>query len=538
MGTRENIISLKDLPSDVLADIFSQVSLECVLKIGLTDTFWRKHMREREPEFKDLLERDFYSCYLFKQIIDTHGYQMMSSLKGYQNKSWFSLFVLASRTLSKDEKSQELEEISEPKNEEEEEGKNIVYGEDSFGTAPLAYLENYSSHKELKGATVNILIQKILLGEIDTVYQTSLISSFDCFIALESLLKIIIHKFYHFTPFAQADPNLASKKVALGQSVLQLLRRLIVRRANAFQARHLRMVAKFAQEITGHEIWGPQALLIWKALAQELVKLILKPPTNTVEGPVSSTPLIERSPKILAQQLSLFVFRLYSEFSITDVIDFKKPPNFGGGAWKAFVECFNKISSWVAAHILGTRKLKERVKIFQFFVEVAQHLFSHHDYHSLSAVLSAFSSSAVYRLKFTREAVSSKHQTELQALEKAMELNTNNSKTFRTLLATTQPPCVPFLGIYYQDMSHMLDRNPSLVLKDNLELVNCWKLRMCNKILSDALIFQSTKYTFPEEYEYQVYIGRKIMLKEFTEQVLFENSLKREPRGCNKSNLE
>ena len=42
---------------------------------------------------------------------------------------------------------------------------------------------------------VDLFIQKIIMGEVDPVYQTSLCSSFECVIDLNSLLEIIIYKY-------------------------------------------------------------------------------------------------------------------------------------------------------------------------------------------------------------------------------------------------------------------------------------------------------------------------------------------------------
>ena len=172
-------------------------------------------------------------------------------------------------------------------------------------------------------------------------------------------------------------------------------------------------------------------------------------------------------------------------------------------------------------------------------------------------------------------------------------------------------------GIYYRDMSHVMDGNPSKIQKDSGEiLINIWKLKLCNKIISDALVFQNvcpltplslpsfypfpdpllsfidflspsthsllltpivclvgglpssllhianihfvsflsflllplpfssllfslqTKYSFAEDKEMQGYIWQEIISKSYLDHTLFAISVKIEPRGCSRAEVE
>ena len=73
-------------------------------------------------------------------------------------------------------------------------------------------------------------------------------------------------------------------------------------------------------------------------------------------------------------------------------------------------------------------------------------------------------------LKFVTVQVDSKTTAGMDAL-KALLSSTQNYKAMRTALHTSQPPCVPYLGMYLTDMTFVEQGNPDTING----LINFWK---------------------------------------------------------------
>ena len=70
-----------------------------------------------------------------------------------------------------------------------------------------------------------------------------------------------------------------------------------------------------------------------------------------------------------------------------------------------------------------------------------------HNYHLVSALVSAINNSAVGRLKFTHARLSKKSRQQLQDLESVVSME-GAFKNFRNALATGGPPAIPFMYVY------------------------------------------------------------------------------------------
>lgn len=105
----------------------------------------------------------------------------------------------------------------------------------------------------------------------------------------------------------------------------------------------------------------------------------------------------------------------------------------------------NHITRWVVSEIVSVKDLKGRALVMERFVMVAQQLEKLNNFNGVKEILAGLQSSAVYRLKKTREAVSTKYTKVFEDLVKLTSSDLN-FKNLRTKIHATDPPLIPFPG--------------------------------------------------------------------------------------------
>lgn len=149
------------------------------------------------------------------------------------------------------------------------------------------------------------------------------------------------------------------------------------------------------------------------------------------------------------------------------------------------------------------------------------------NYNTCMAILSAFDNSAIGRLKKTWEQVSSRTTQSLNAIRKVMGSN-RNFQEYREMIHSVNPPCIPFLGIYLQDLTFIEDGNPDY-LKKSSNLINFAKQQKSAEVIREIKQFQSPPYIFQYVPEIQDFIKHHLDHSKDVD-FLYERSLELEPR--------
>ncbi|VDM50142.1 unnamed protein product [Toxocara canis] len=122
--------------------------------------------------------------------------------------------------------------------------------------------------------------------------------------------------------------------------------------------------------------------------------------------------------------------------------DEKKSPNLC-----AFTEHFNKVSYWVRTLVIQPSEQRLREKYLLKFVKIMKQLRNMGNYNSYLAILSALDSGPIRRLDWTKGALDM-----LKEHSSVMD-SSHSFKNYRTLLAESRPPCLPYIGLVLQDLT-------------------------------------------------------------------------------------
>lgn len=186
------------------------------------------------------------------------------------------------------------------------------------------------------------------------------------------------------------------------------------------------------------------------------------------------------------------------------------------------VNMFNQLSHAISAQILQGSKPKDRAKIIEWWIKVAEHCKHLSNYHGLMAVVSGINSGPTVRLKASRREVSKSLLDQLASYEAIFESDGSFS-AYRSTLLSSAPPLIPYLGIHLTDLTFIEEGNRDM----QAHLINFAKRRLLYQTISALQNFQQTGYNLQSVRQIQDIIAN---LKAGEVRDLFKLSLMREPR--------
>lgn len=123
--------------------------------------------------------------------------------------------------------------------------------------------------------------------------------------------------------------------------------------------------------------------------------------------------------------------------------------------------------------------------------------------------------------------VNNKTTQTLAEIRKLMGAN-RNFQEYRDIVHSVNPPCIPFLGIYLQDLTFIEDGNPDFLRSSDI-LINFAKRQKTAEVILELKQFQSLPYNFHIIPELQAFIKAQLDVNYDIEK-LYARSLKLEPK--------
>ncbi|KIP11737.1 hypothetical protein PHLGIDRAFT_99181 [Phlebiopsis gigantea 11061_1 CR5-6] len=223
------------------------------------------------------------------------------------------------------------------------------------------------------------------------------------------------------------------------------------------------------------------------------------PPKRRKNTRDSKRELLRLDPSVLAENLCIYESGLYSKIRRQECLE-RISARTGDSAanLSAFCSTHDRLASWVKHSILWNDNLGRRADLVDFWIKVAEKCRGLHNYSSMSAIVTALSSSDISRLHLTWAHVNKKAH-----LEPLVQLNdpSGNFSAFRSVQRTCDLPSVPFIGPYLTDIIHIKDQyihrdNPVTTARGPALLFNFVKRRKWTDVLDTIFRHQSKQYTF------------------------------------------
>ncbi|KAI8373371.1 ras guanine nucleotide exchange factor domain-containing protein [Choanephora cucurbitarum] len=404
----------------------------------------------------------------------------------------------------------------------------------------------FTQEKSIRGGTLRALVERLTLHDyIDMSFIANFLLTYRSFCTTEEFVDLLLER-YNLAPPEELTPEeleiWTDKKQKLVRlrvfnvmknwlenyyndedefilNKLQVFANTVICDSSSFSAEQLNRLIRKRRELDAN--------------GGGLKKLI----PNTMNGPMPIMPkntqqirLLDTDPLELARQLTILDFKLYSSI---------KPIECLGKAWskdsadadnvKQSIDYCNRLTAWVTGSILNNKEAKKRVVVIKHWAQVANRCLELNNYNTCMAILSAFDNSAIGRLKKTWELVSSRTSNSLAQIRKLMGSN-RNFQEYRIMIHSVNPPCIPFLGIYLQDLTFIEDGNPD-ILKTSKSLINFAKQQKSAEVIREIKQFQSPPYIFQYVPEIQDYIKHQLETSRDVD-FLYEKSLELEPRAA------
>ncbi|KAJ7894697.1 ras guanine nucleotide exchange factor domain-containing protein [Mycena olivaceomarginata] len=155
----------------------------------------------------------------------------------------------------------------------------------------------------------------------------------------------------------------------------------------------------------------------------------------------------------IAEQLTLFEFDLFRRITPHECI----PSATQGENLHNFCGSYDKFVAWIITTILSGKEVGQRAGTVSFWIKVAEKCYALANFFSMSAVLTALSSTPIEGLKCTWSCVPSKSQSLFDDMNQLNDPGGGFSKC-RSLIENTDGPCVPLITMYLTDLAHISAR--------------------------------------------------------------------------------
>lgn len=401
-----------------------------------------------------------------------------------------------------------------------------------------------TSQGQIKGAPLRVLITQLTRHDMtDPLFENTFLMTYRSFTTSQEFVQHVVNRYHLAAPAGlrgvQKDEWIRAKRDVVRARAVNILwtwmEMHFFHTPDDIQA--LDMVDKFvAENMTGaHCAQVRDKLLTSVKRCRESGSRFTRPLSNKgLTEPIVATiakpmHILEVHPAELARQLTLMEADLFSRIRTVDCLGrvwTKVDPSGSGSSVMDVISCHNHVVSFVAETILSTKKRALRTAILEYLITVADHCYKLQNYSSMWAIVSALNSEPIYRLQRTWDLLCPRARDKLAKLQD-IATPLRNFAAYRQQLRRTEPPCIPFFGLYTKDLTFIEDGNPDF-LNDRDGYINFGKCRLLSTVLAEIQRFQSQVYCLEHVPPVATLLKSKLQTS-LSDEELYQMSLQLEP---------
>ncbi|KAJ1551730.1 hypothetical protein HK096_002893 [Nowakowskiella sp. JEL0078] len=404
----------------------------------------------------------------------------------------------------------------------------------------------FTNEMKVKGGTLEALVERLTAHDAsDIFYMTAFLLTFQSFTTSEELFNIL-YKRYTLQP----PPGLSTEQLEIWNRdkldnirtrIYNVLKNWIEKYwfNSADDASTLIKIRDMAEsvmmEYRPNEGKRIVSLCEQRNQSQDsgILKRLKPVPTGASPAPILPRTLkrirfVDLDPLEIARQLTIMVSRLYDKIQPIELLRkaWTEPENQYALNARQMIATSNQITGWVVHTILNEKKIRERAGIIRQFIQIGEKCRQLNNFDTLMAILSGLDAAPTHRLKRTWELIKPKDLQSCQMLRDLMSPTKNFSK-YRDELKSCAPPCIPFIGFYYTDLTFIEDGNPDF-LKDS-KLINFSKHLKTAEVIRDIQQYQLA-FALAEVKEIQAFLKSSFVDANDQEQDPYDKSIELEPR--------
>jgi len=274
-----------------------------------------------------------------------------------------------------------------------------------------------------------------------------------------------------------------------------------------------------------------------------------KKPTAPINAPISLLPALHGETSVdffdfpaleIARQMSLLEFEVFKNVH---------PKEFHNQSWNKssryteapnitkLIDKFNVTSRWITSTVVRTKDLNCRSAVIAKWIQIADACKQLNNYNSVIEIVSGLSAAPVARLRKTwkllEESVDSETGMKEMATFRNLSQIVSHERSYsklREALHNTNPPCLPYIGVYLTDFTFIDVGNKDFLTSTNPSaepLHNFEKRVLSASVIKEVLLYQNNGYSFHPIQEIQNAI---LFGKALSEDEAYNLSLVIEPR--------
>ncbi|KAI9090515.1 ras guanine nucleotide exchange factor domain-containing protein [Phlyctochytrium arcticum] len=221
----------------------------------------------------------------------------------------------------------------------------------------------------------------------------------------------------------------------------------------------------------------------------------------------------EMDPLEMARQLTLIEFEFFKSIRSREFLNLawmKGSKETEAANILRMTRWSNHVVQWIVTEIVSLKEsTKTRAATLERFIMMGHYLEKLQNFNGVKEIVAALQTASVYRLKKTKEAMGNKYLRIYDELARLVSSELNY-KNMRAKVRASEPPLIPFPGLYQGDLVFL-----DTCYKDKLDgsdLVNYNKLESIAQAILELEAYQQVVYSLEPIQEMQDYIREHPLL--------------------------